>query len=87
MLQNVRLVKLLNFGEKKVHGRLLPNAVTLEDRHQSKLQNSRMMLISPHCERLLTYLREIIHDWGTHLSSHLYNLGALTCLAISTTKH
>ena len=73
MLQNVRLVKLLNFGEKKVHGRLLPNAVTLEDRHQSKLQNSRMMLISPHCERLLTYLREIIHDWGTHLSSHLYN--------------
>jgi GxxExxY protein len=73
MLQDVRLVKLLNFGERKVRGSLLCNAVLASDRYRPTLRNSDMRFITPHCERLVTYLKELIHDWGTHLSSHLYN--------------
>ncbi len=73
MLQNIRLVKLINFGEQKVRGKLLRNAVDTADRHRPTLQNSAMRFITANCERLVTYLMAIIDDWGTHLSSHLYS--------------
>ena len=73
MLQDVRLVKLLNFGASKVQGKLLANALTHADRYRPTLRNSGYRIITPHCERLVNHLKELIHDWGTHLSIHLYN--------------
>lgn len=73
MMQDVRLVKLINFGEKKVCGKLLHNALSNAERHRPTLRNSGLRLVTPHCERLVTYLKELLHDWGTHLSSRLYN--------------
>ena len=73
MLQDVRLVKLLNFGASKVQGKLLANALSAPDRHRPTLRNSGWQIITPHCERLVNHLKELIHDWGTHLSCHLYN--------------
>jgi GxxExxY protein len=73
MLHDVRLVKLINFGNEKVYGKLLSNAVLSSDRYRPRLRNSGMLLITSRCERLFAHLKEIIHDWGTHLASHLYN--------------
>lgn len=71
MLQDIRLVKLINFGERKVRGKLLSNALRDAERHHPTLRNSGMRVISPHCERLIAHLQELLHDWGTHLSSQL----------------
>jgi GxxExxY protein len=73
MLQDTRLLKLLNFGEQRVLGKLLSNAVTTEERHHPRLRKSGLRYLTPHCERLVGHLKELIHDWGTHLSSHIYN--------------
>lgn len=73
MLQDIRLVKLINFGEQKVQGKLLRNALCDADRHFPRLRDSDMRFVSPNCERLVTHLKAIIHDWGTHLSNQLYS--------------
>lgn len=73
MLQDIPLVKLINFGERRVRGKLLRNALRTADRHHPMMRNSGLRYITPNCERLVTYLRAIIHDWGTHLCSQLYN--------------
>jgi GxxExxY protein len=73
MLQNIPLVKLINFGERRVRGKLLRNVMTTTDRHHPTLNNSGLRFLTPNCERLVTYLTAIIHDWGTHLFSQLYN--------------
>lgn len=73
MLQNIRLVKLINFGESKVRGKVLPNAVRFEERFQPMLRKSGFRILTPYCERLVNQLKALLHDWGTHLSSQLYN--------------
>lgn len=73
MLQGIRLVKLINFGEQKVRGKLLRNSLRSADRYQPRFDLSGMRIITPKCELLLTYLKAIINDWGTHLSNCLYN--------------
>jgi GxxExxY protein len=73
MLQDIPLVKLINFGEQRVRGRLLCNALRTADRYHSTLCNSGLRLVTPNCERLVSYFKAIIHDWGTHLFNHLYN--------------
>ena len=73
MLQDIPFVKLINFGEQRVHGKLLRNALSTADRHHPTLRNSGLRLVTPNCERLVTYLKAIIHDWGTHLFNQLYN--------------
>jgi GxxExxY protein len=73
MLQNIPLVKLINFGERRVRGKLLRNAMSTTDRYQPTLRSSGLRFLTPNCERLVTYLKAIIHDWGTHLFSQLYN--------------
>lgn len=73
MLQEVRLVKLINFGEHRVRGKLLPNAIHGVSRHQPKLKNLGWHLLSDRCERLVQQLKEVIHDLGTHLEVRLYN--------------
>jgi GxxExxY protein len=73
MLQNIRLVKLLNFGEAKVRGKLLCNALSEADRFRSTMRATGWKPLGHRCEELLTQLRELIHDWGTHLDYRLYN--------------
>jgi GxxExxY protein len=73
MLQNVRLVKLINFGERQVIGKLLSNALYERERYNFILKTQNMRFFTQHCERLVDYLRKLICDWGTHLSNRLYN--------------
>lgn len=73
MLQDVRLVKLLNFGEEKVKGDLDQNTLTEVERHRPVLRNSGLRLLDEHCERLVSHLKSLLADWGTHLSSRLYS--------------
>lgn len=72
MLQDIRLVKLLNFGEAEVRGRLLRNAITEPERHQPTLRKTGWEPLGPRCSELIEHLKELIRDWGTHLSSTLY---------------
>ncbi|MCU0749284.1 MAG: GxxExxY protein [Akkermansiaceae bacterium] len=73
MLQNIRLVKLVNFGECRVRGKLLPNAVRFEERFRPIFGKSGFHVLTPQCEYLVDHLESICHDWGTHLSRQLYN--------------
>ena len=73
MLQDIPLVKLLNFGEQRVRGKLLRNALRTADRYHPTQRNSGLRFVTPNCERLVSYFKAIIHDWGTHLSNQLYN--------------
>ena len=75
MLQDIRLVKLLNFGEPKVRGKVLQNALESKDRRQATLRKTGMIFLSANCERLVAHLRDLLHDWGTHLSANLYAEG------------
>jgi GxxExxY protein len=75
ILQDIRLVKLLNFGEPKVRAKLLQNALETKDRRQASLRRTGLRMLSPNCERLVAHLRELLHDWGTNLSASLYSEG------------
>jgi hypothetical protein len=72
MIQNIRLVKLLNFGESEVRGKLLRNAVGEPERHQPTMRKTGWKPLGPRCTELIEHLKELIRDWGTHLSSTLY---------------
>ena len=73
MLQNIRLVKLINFGEAKVCGKLLQNGLTEAERHHPTLSNVGWRPMGTRCEELVEYLKGLIRDWGTHLDFRLYN--------------
>ena len=73
MLQDVRLVKVINFGAESVQGELHQNALSTHDRHKPMLRNSGWQLLSDRCEDLLQKLRSLLSDWGTHLDRVLYN--------------
>lgn len=73
MLQDIRRVKLINFGEPRVCGRLVRNVVPEAERRQPMLRNSGWHPLTPQCEVLVGHLRAILRDWGTHLSTQLYN--------------
>jgi GxxExxY protein len=73
MLQDIRRVKLINFGEGKIRGKLLRNALTESERHQPKQRRSGWHILTPQCEILVQHLKDLIKDWGTHLDSRLYN--------------
>ena len=73
MLQDVRLVKLINFGGTRVCGRLLTNAMHGVSRHQPKVKNPGWHPLSDNCERLVGQLKDLISDLGTHLDVRLYN--------------
>jgi GxxExxY protein len=87
MLQDVRLVKLINFGEASVRGKLLRNAVNAKNRHQPTIDTTDFKSFGSACDGLIEYLGSLIRDWGTHLSCRLYNEamvhqygGEATCL-------
>lgn len=73
MLQDIRRVKLINFGGEQVEGKLLRNAVTESERHQPTMRKTDYRVLSPYCDRLIEHLKQLIKDWGTHLDSRLYN--------------
>jgi len=72
MLQDIRLVKLLNFGEDDVRGKLLKNALHGMSRHQPTQRKSGWHPLGANCEHLVSHLKELIRDWGTHLDCRLY---------------
>jgi GxxExxY protein len=73
MLQDIRLVKVINLGGEEVRGRLRCNALSQADRHRPTMRKSGWKMITPHCEQLINHLKALIQDWGTHLDNHLYN--------------
>ena len=73
MLHDIRRVKLINFRTTKVKGELLYNPVTEAMRHQPCFITRSFRPRTPGCERLLAHVRELVEDWGTHLSGRLYN--------------
>ncbi|MBX7211674.1 MAG: GxxExxY protein [Verrucomicrobiaceae bacterium] len=73
MLQDVRRVKLLNFGGPKVRGDLQWNTLTTAERHRPRQRKTGWQPITPQCERLVGHIKDLIKDWGTHLSTDLYN--------------
>ena len=73
MLMDVSRAKLVNFGGTRVQGKLCFNPVRGHLRRLPRLETGRWTPESAACERLLQHLRELLTDWGTHLSSSLYN--------------
>jgi GxxExxY protein len=73
MLQDVHRVKLINFGGDLVRGKLLRNAISESDRHHPTMSNTGFRILTPHCDHLVTHLKQLIKDWGTHLDNHLYS--------------
>lgn len=73
ILLDIRRVKLLNFGEPKVRGHLMRNAILEANRHQPMLRKSGWRILTSNCDRLISHLRAVVQDWGTHLSTQLYN--------------
>jgi hypothetical protein len=64
MLHDIRRVKLVNFGDTRVQGKLLRNAIPEAGRHQPTMRKSGWQMLTPQCERLITHIKElIIHDW------------------------
>ena len=73
MLQNIRLAKLINFGESEVRGKLLRNALTDPERRQPTMRKTGWKRLGANCEGLVEHLKNLIRDWGTHLDCRLYN--------------
>ncbi|MCX6873267.1 MAG: GxxExxY protein [Verrucomicrobia bacterium] len=72
MLMDVRRVKLLNFRNERVEGNLCFAPVNDALRRQARFDTGTWRPQSDICESLLRQLRELMADWGTHLSSRLY---------------
>lgn len=73
MLNDVRRTKLINFRSPKVDGELLYNPLKTSHRHIPLFEAESFETLTPNCERLFNHVRSLISDWGTHLSSSLYN--------------
>ncbi len=73
MLMDVRRTKLLNFGADRVQGKLCFTPIDSALRRNARFDTTRWRPQSYACERLMDMLRDIIADWGTHLSIALYN--------------
>jgi hypothetical protein len=73
MLQNIRRIKLLNFGSPKVNGMLWRNALAEPERYLPKLRATGWQILTPKCQRLIDHLKALLADWGTHLDSRLYS--------------
>jgi GxxExxY protein len=73
MLQKVRHAKLLNFGGPRVQGKVKYNVIAETTRYQPMLRKSGWQIRTPQCEKLINHFRALLADWGTHLSSQLYN--------------
>jgi GxxExxY protein len=72
MLMDVHRIKLLNFRNGRVEGDLCFAPVTDALRRQAEFDTAAWRPQSDTCDFLLRQLRNIIADWGTHLSSRLY---------------
>ena len=79
MLQNIRRIKLLNFGSPMVKGMLLRNALAESDRHSPRLRASGWQILTPNCQRMMDHLKALLADWGTHLDSLLYSEALVHC--------
>lgn len=72
MLLDVRHVKLLNFRQPKVQGKLCVNPLTFQRRHEYKFDYSRFRELSSRCRQLVDLLSALVQDWGAFLETRLY---------------
>lgn len=79
MLLDVRYIKLLNFRNPKVQGRLRLVPFSRAERFACRVDHSLWEPISPKCFELRTQLSEILADWGGFLEAPLYE-AALGCV-------
>jgi GxxExxY protein len=72
MLMDVRRIKLVNFRNNRVEGDLCFSPVSDALRRRARFHTGAWKPQTEICERLLQQLRDLIADWGTHLSARLY---------------
>ncbi len=72
MLLDIRHIKLLNFRNPKVQGRLRYNAITTEKRHQVEFNTSQWRAQTESCDELCLLTKDLVRDWGGFLSAQLY---------------
>lgn len=72
MMLDVRHIKLLNFRNAKVEGRLRFNPLTGEKRRQVQFDTRHWQPLTGQCETLRQRMTEIVHDWGAFLDARPY---------------
>lgn len=72
MLMDVRRAKLLNFHSERVQGKVCYNPLEDTARRRPQFVTADWRPGGEACDRLLKLLRDLIDDWGTHLSTRLY---------------
>jgi GxxExxY protein len=73
MLVDIRRVKLINFRPSRVVGELIFNPVTKPSRCCATYVTDSFTPKTSGCEQLLQHVKDLVRDWGTHLSCRLYN--------------
>ncbi len=75
----IRCIKLLNFSDIKVKGKLRMAPVTTEQRKEYKITTTGWQPFSPKCRLLKDHLTSLVDDLGGFLETSLYR-EALSCL-------
>jgi len=70
-------VKLINFRQEKVMGRLLRSPFRRVDRRQFTVAKDRWQPMSDECGKLLTRMTALLGVWGAYLAASLYEEGLI----------
>jgi GxxExxY protein len=79
MCLGIRCIKLLNFSDHKVNGKLRMAPVTTAQRHACKITTNGWQPLSAKCRLLRDHLTCLVDDLGGFLEASLYR-EALSCL-------
>ncbi len=72
MLLNIRHIKLLNFRNPKVEGRLKYNVITQEKRYRVEFVGSQWKALTEACRHLRSVAEDVVRDLGAFLTANLY---------------
>ena len=72
MLLDVLCIKLLNFRNPRVEGKLRFSAIDSESRHNWSLDTVEWQALCGGCEQLKGQMKEVLHDFGAFLDTSLY---------------
>lgn len=72
MCLGIRCIKLLNFSDTKVKGKLRIAPITTAQRHDFKITTSGWQPLSPQCQLLKEHLASLVDDLGGFLEASLY---------------
>lgn len=79
MCLGVQCIKLLNFSDARVNGKLRITPFTTAQRHACKISTRGWQSLSPKCQLLKDHLTNLVDDLGGFLEASLYQ-EALSCL-------